>query len=35
MYNITFENGTTLQAHEDIILKYELLIKKEKGYIYY
>lgn len=29
MYNITFENGTTLQAHEDIILKYELLIKKE------
>lgn len=29
MYNILFEDGTSILAHEDIILKYELLIKKE------
>lgn len=29
MYDISFEDGRTITAHEDIILKYELLIKKE------
>lgn len=29
MYNILFEDGSTITAHEDIILKYELLITKE------
>ncbi|MBO5376102.1 MAG: RecX family transcriptional regulator [Bacilli bacterium] len=29
MYDISFEGGRTITAHEDIILKYELLIKKE------
>jgi len=29
MYKIQFEDGSNILAHEDIILKYELLIKKE------